>query len=277
MPELPEVESIKTGLNKLVVGQRIESVEVKWPALIEDMAAEEFEDKLQGQTIKKIGRRGKYLVFNLEDYDLISHLRMTGNFRMVDDLNDLTDHDHIIFQLAGGQALIYHDIRKFGRMALVEEGHAVVYPPIRKLGPEPFFDQINIPEFSQALLERTQPIKTVLLDQSFIAGLGNIYADESLYRATIHPLTPANQLERDEAVRLYLGVVEIIRFAIREGGSTIRDYKNAFGQSGQFQHYFKVYGRQGQPCDHCGSEIQKIKVAERGTHFCPTCQVIKAH
>ncbi len=273
MPELPEVEMMKQGLNDLVAGRLIESVEVNWDAIIEEPDVETFKSQLMGQKIKKIERRGKYLIFKLSDYDLISHLRMTGRYMLAEEEEVEDEYSHIIFHLNEGKKLIYHDIRKFGRMALVDEGLSVVYSGIRKLGPEPFFDDINISEFSEALQERTSAIKSVLLDQSFIAGLGNIYADESLYRAAIHPEMPANQLTRDETVRLYLGIIEIIRLAIKEGGSTIRNYKNAFGQEGQFQNYFKVYGREGEACDHCGSLIQKIKVADRGTHFCPQCQV----
>lgn len=272
MPELPEVEIMRQGLENLVVNQTIETVDIYWDAIINQPAVDEFKKELEGEKIESMDRRGKYLIFRMRDHDLVSHLRMTGGYSLEEPGVQADKHVHVVFQLASGQQLFYHDIRKFGRMDLVPAGQAEELPSIQKLGPEPFFEQINIPEFSDRLLSRPQAIKEVLLDQTFIAGLGNIYADETLYRATIHPLAPANSLERDQMVKLYLGVIEIIRFALAEGGSSIRNYRNAFGEQGNFQNYMKVYGKEGEPCDFCTTPIEKITVANRGTHFCPECQ-----
>lgn len=272
MPELPEVDVMKAGLKELTVGKTIESVEVYWDAIIDQPAVEEFKEDLVGEQILDVRRKGKYLIFKLSNHDLVSHLRMTGGYSLETSEFEKDDYTHVIFDFDDGSHLLYHDIRKFGRMYLLGKNESKTFAPLLKLGPEPVMEELDFMEFITELGDYNVPIKSLLLDQTFIAGLGNIYADESLFRAQIHPLTPANALDRGQAVKLYYAITDIIRIAMTEGGSSIRNYKNAFGEEGNFQNYMKVYGKEGEPCQVCFTPIEKIKVGQRGTHFCPQCQ-----
>lgn len=273
MPELPEVDVMKTGLEELVVGKTIESVDVYWDAIIDQPSVDEFKKDLVGDQILDVRRRGKYLIFKLSNHDLVSHLRMTGGYSLETDDLEKDKHTHVIFHFEDGSHLLYHDIRKFGRMYLMDRNESKNFTALLKLGPEPTMEDLDFMKFITELGDYNIPIKSLLLDQTFIAGLGNIYADESLFRAKIHPLTPANQLNRGQTVKLYYAITDIIRIAMTEGGSSIRNYKNAFGEQGNFQNYMKVYGKEGEACQVCFTPIEKIKVGQRGTHFCPQCQV----
>lgn len=272
MPELPEVDVMKNGLKELAVGKTIESVDVYWDAIIDQPSVEEFKKELVGDLILDVRRQGKYLIFKLSNHDLVSHLRMTGGYSLETGEFEKDDYTHVIFHFDDGSHLLYHDIRKFGRMYLMDKNESKTFAPLLKLGPEPTMEELEFMEFITELGDYDVPIKSLLLDQTFIAGLGNIYADESLFRAQIHPLTPANTLIKGQAVKLYYAITDIIRIAMTEGGSSIRNYKNAFGEEGNFQNYMKVYGKEGEPCQVCSTPIEKIKVGQRGTHFCPQCQ-----
>lgn len=272
MPELPEVDVMKNGLKELAVGKTIESVDVYWDAIIDQPSVEEFKKELVGDLILDVRRQGKYLIFKLSNHDLVSHLRMTGGYSLETGEFEKDDYTHVIFHFDDGSHLLYHDIRKFGRMYLMDKNESKTFAPLLKLGPEPTMEELEFMEFITELGDYDVPIKSLLLDQTFIAGLGNIYADESLFRAQIHPLTPANTFNKGQAVRLYYAITDIIRIAMTEGGSSIRNYKNAFGEEGNFQNYMKVYGKEGEPCQVCSTPIEKIKVGQRGTHFCPQCQ-----
>lgn len=274
MPELPEVEAVRTGLEQLVVNKTIESVSVMWPKIIETTDIEKFKLALIGESIEAILRRGKFLIIRLTHFDLISHLRMEGKyeFHQADDL--LMKHTHVVFHFNDGTELRYLDVRKFGRMALIDKHQAEEYRGIKKLGPEPVLPDFNLTVFEEQLGRRVKAIKPLLLDQHLVTGLGNIYVDEALYQARIHPEQPANTLAKDEIEVLHSAIIEVLARAVAAGGTTIRTYKNALGEAGKFQVALKVYGQTGQACDRCQTPIKKIKVAQRGTHFCPKCQVL---
>lgn len=273
MPELPEVESVRTGLEGLIKGATIKKVDVYWGRIVsEPDDTERFKLELQGQTLESISRRGKFLLFHFTKSVMISHLRMEGKYTVVSDHAPLTKHTHVVFHLEDGRELRYLDVRKFGRMALVEKGTEMTHPSLLKLGPEPTASTFAIEKFHEELKKRSKAIKGVLLDQGIVAGIGNIYADEVLHEAGIHPTCPANQLNEEQRIVLHQAILDVMDRAVTAGGTTIRSYKNAFGQEGTYQQSLLVYGRVGENCQACGHAIEKIKVAQRGTHFCPICQ-----
>ncbi|HCT96084.1 DNA-formamidopyrimidine glycosylase [Vagococcus sp.] len=274
MPELPEVEAVRTGLAQLVVNKTIESVSVMWPKIIETTDIEKFKLALIGESIEAVLRRGKFLIIRLTHFDLISHLRMEGKYEFHQADDPLMKHTHVVFHFNDGTELRYLDVRKFGRMALIDKHLADEYRGIKKLGPEPVLPDFNLTVFEKQLGRRVKAIKPLLLDQHLVTGLGNIYVDEALYQARIHPEQPANTLTKDEIKVLHGAIIEVLARAVAAGGTTIRTYKNALGEAGKFQVALKVYGQTGQACDRCQTPIKKIKVAQRGTHFCPKCQVL---
>lgn len=274
MPELPEVEAVRTGLEQLVVNKTIESVSVMWPKIIETTDIEKFKLALIGESIEAILRRGKFLIIRLTHFDLISHLRMEGKYEFHQADDPLMKHTHVVFHFNDGTELRYLDVRKFGRMALIDKHQAEEYRGIKKLGPEPVLPDFNLTVFEEQLGRRVKAIKPLLLDQHLVTGLGNIYVDEALYQARIHPEQPANTLTKDEIEVLHGAIIEVLARAVAAGGTTIRTYKNALGEAGKFQVALKVYGQTGQACDRCQTPIKKIKVAQRGTHFCPKCQIL---
>lgn len=280
MPELPEVESVRRGLDKLVVGEKIKEVEVHWPRIIESPDVATFKEQLNKQIIESVERRGKFLLFYLTDYVLISHLRMEGKYQLVkphtnDEKEPQTKHTHVVFHFESGDELRYLDVRKFGRMSLVEKGQEFAHKSLQKLGPEPTKEAFNLEEMREFLTRRTKAIKGVLLDQEIVVGIGNIYADEILFEAKIHPTAAANSLTDQEESRLYEAILSVMEIAVKNGGTTIRTYQNAFGEAGMHQDFLQVYGKEGEPCPVCGTSIEKIKVAGRGTHYCPSCQALK--
>ena len=276
MPELPEVETVRKGLVRLVKGKTIENVEVRWPRIIEAPEVETFQQQLIGQTIQDVERRGKFLIFKLSDGDMVSHLRMEGKYEFyLKPVEELNKHTHVLFTFTDGTQLHYNDVRKFGRMALVSKNESMLYKGIRQLGPEPIPAAFLLEPFQIQLKRASKAIKPLLLDQKLVTGLGNIYVDEALWLSKIHPETPANRLNEAETVRLHQAIIDVLAKAVEAGGTTIRSYANALGEAGNFQVSLHAYGQTGHPCDRCGTPIVKIKVAQRGTHFCPTCQVRK--
>lgn len=273
MPELPEVESVKRGLNKTIVGCTIKFVEVFWDRIIsKPKNVTKFKQRLTNQTFEKVERRGKFLLFYLNEEVIISHLRMEGKYFLFEKNEPKTKHTHVIFHLDNGEDLRYLDVRKFGRMSLVKRGEEFNDPSLIKLGPEPkeeFFTYESIHPF---LLNKTKAIKSILLDQQLVVGIGNIYADEILFRAKIHPETPAGSLTENQEKSLHQNIIKVMRSAVKAGGTTIRTYANAFGKEGNYQNKLLVYGKDGTPCQRCGTIIKKIKVNGRGTHYCPRCQ-----
>lgn len=273
MPELPEVETIRKTLALQTIGKEIETVEVYWPRIIQKPAdPDAFCLQLQNQTIHHIGRRGKFLIFYLDDVALVSHLRMEGKYEC-GPIEERDKHTHVRFFLKSGEELRYKDVRKFGTMHLFPKGEEQKALPLSQLGPEPYQDPAFTPTYLREICQKTtRHIKTVLLDQKAIAGLGNIYVDEALYQAKIRPDRAAASLSNEEVRMLHEKIVTTIENAVQKGGSTVRSYVNGRGEAGKFQLELLVYGRKGQPCYQCGEEIVRTVVANRGTHYCPVCQ-----
>ena len=274
MPELPEVETVRKGLLQLVLNKEIATVTVFWPKIIAAPEVEIFKSELVGQKIETIGRRGKYLIFELSDYELISHLRMEGKYEFFasDTKALVTKHTHVIFHFTDGSQLQYRDVRKFGQMALVLKGEAQNFKGIAQLGPEPTPETFKLAQFKSDLKKTKREIKPALLDQKMVTGLGNIYVDEALWLAKIHPMQPCDSLNDAQIKRLRLCIIDVLNRAVAAGGTTVRTYLNALGKAGSFQLSLNVYGKGGQPCPRCQTPIEKIKVAQRGTHLCPHCQ-----
>ena len=271
MPELPEVETVRCGLERLVVGKTIGQVRVRYAKMI-GTGVDSFIHDLPGQTIERIGRRGKYLLFYLTGGVLVSHLRMEGKYLFYPDEVPERKHAHVFFETTDGGTLVYEDVRKFGTMELLRKDQLEAYFAARKLGPEPTEADFLLSPFAAALKRSKKPIKPYLLEQTLVVGLGNIYVDEALWRARIHPARPAASLKPAEAKRLREQIIEVLQFGIEKRGSTIRTYRNALGEDGTMQDFLQVYGKTGQPCARCGSPIEKIKLGGRGTHLCPHCQ-----
>lgn len=273
MPELPEVETVKRTLQRLVIGKTIEKVDVYWAKIIQlPDDVDIFKSMLIGETIHDIERRGKFLRFILDHYVLVSHLRMEGKYRLEEKSTPKDKHTHVIFAFTDGTELRYRDVRKFGTMHLFEKGAEWEAPPLDHLGPEPFDDELN-EKYLQAVFKKTErTIKAVLLDQTVLVGLGNIYVDEALFRAGIHPSTKANKLTHIQIKTLTQSIKETLGEAVEMGGSSVRTYLNSQGEMGMFQQKLFVYDREGEPCKRCGTMIEKIREAGRGTHFCPACQ-----
>lgn len=273
MPELPEVETVRRGLTNLVVGKTIQSVEVRWEK-IPGMSSEEFDAELAERKIERVDRRGKYLLFRLSgDKTLVSHLRMEGAYYTVPAGTAPGKHDLITFHLSDNVDLFYRDTRKFGRMNLVDTDKTMTVAGLAKIGPEPTEETLTL-EYMQKEFQRKGAIKPFLLDQSHIAGLGNIYVDETLWMAKIHPLQPANTIPLEQMKILRRAIIDELKVATEHHGTTVHSFTNAFGEAGGFQNELKVYGRVGEPCYRCGTILEKIKVAQRGTTYCPHCQVL---
>ncbi|XOQ12456.1 MAG: DNA-formamidopyrimidine glycosylase [Shouchella clausii] len=273
MPELPEVETVRRTLLQLVKNKTIADVEVGWPKMIKEPDdVERFVQLLKGQTIEDIGRRGKFLLFVLNDYVLVSHLRMEGRYGLYQPTDEKTKHTHVVFSFTDGSELRYADVRKFGTMHLFAKGAEHVAMPLAQLGVEPFSEQFTVELLEQAYAKTTRAIKTALLDQKTVVGLGNIYVDEALFRSGIHPERKASSLSKEEYQNLHKEIKRTLKEAIEAGGSSIKSYVNGQGEIGMFQQQLHVYGRKQQPCHHCDTAIEKIVVGGRGTHYCPNCQ-----
>lgn len=273
MPELPEVETVRRTLEKLIIGKTIKDVTIHLPRIIQLPDDKElFRTRLIGCTIEKIDRRGKFLKIICPPWVLVSHLRMEGKYRVAQENEPLEKHTHVIFHFTDGTELRYRDVRQFGTMHLFEIGTEEQQNPLKKLGPEPLTDQFTLDWFKEHIIKRRSKVKAVLLNQEFLAGLGNIYVDESLFAAGIHPERLASSLQEEEIERLFYSIQETIREAIRLGGSSVRSYLNGQGEMGMFQLKIQVYGRKNEPCPRCGHPIERLVVASRGTHVCSRCQ-----
>lgn len=273
MPELPEVETVRRTLEVLVVGKTIKEVAVSWPKMIKEPSeTAQFTDSLKGQEILGMGRRGKFLIFYLNDVSLVSHLRMEGKYALHQKEEPVEKHTHVIFTFTDGTELRYRDVRKFGTMHLFKKGEELLHLPLLQLGPEPF-EEAFTPDYLHGKFAGTSRIvKAVLLDQTVMVGLGNIYVDEALFRSGIHPDRKASSLTVDEVADLHHSIIATLREAVDMGGSTIRSYVNSQGQMGMFQQNLYVYSRNGEACRTCGTPIEKKVSAGRGTHYCPHCQ-----
>lgn len=272
MPELPEVETIKRTLSQLIIGKTITDITIYWPKIIKHPDTEMFKQLLIGQTFQQMNRKGKFLLFHLDDYILVSHLRMEGKYRVENSSIPIDKHTHVIFTLDDKEELRYHDVRKFGTMHVFPKDQVLTEKPLNQLGPDPFETACTDEYLFNKFQGTSRVIKTVLLDQTVVAGLGNIYVDETLFLSRIHPLTRANQLTKDEVKRINHYAKVVLQQAIEKGGTSIRSYVDGKGEMGMFQQELFVYGQEEKPCRHCGHPIEKMKVHGRGTHICIKCQ-----
>ncbi|HEY6962146.1 MAG TPA: bifunctional DNA-formamidopyrimidine glycosylase/DNA-(apurinic or apyrimidinic site) lyase [Gaiellaceae bacterium] len=276
MPELPEVETVRRRLAPALEGRVFERVEIADARLTRPLDPVEVARELEGERVATVDRRGKYLIVRFESgRALLVHLRMTGSFLHATDGLPDDPHRRAVVTLDDASDVAYRDVRRFGTWLLLEPEEVQAYVDAR-VGREPLEAAYKATHLAEKLVARKAPIKAALLDQRTVAGVGNIYADEALWRARIHPLTPAQTLDPDEVRALHRGVRDALRAGIRRQGSTLRDYRLPDGGEGGAQHEFKVYGRGGDPCDRCGTPIDKIRVAGRGTWYCPRCQPLYA-
>ena len=273
MPELPEVETVRRRLAPVLEGATIERVEIADPRLTRPVDPDIVAGQLAGESVVGLDRRGKYLLWRLASgRTLVVHLRMTGSFRHAP-TGELPDdaHRRATLTLDTGAKVAYRDVRRFGTWELLDQDHLTPYIAAR-LGPEPLASSFSAARLGALMAGRRAPVKAFLLDQRRLAGIGNIYADEALWRARIHPLRPTGELDPDEVARLHRSLRAALRRGVELQGSTLRDYVTPDGDGGGMQHEFHVYGRLGEPCDRCGRPIERIVVGGRGTWFCPRCQ-----
>lgn len=269
MPELPEVETIiRSILIPGISGKVINSAEVLWIKSVASPGVEDFLARLPGQAVTGIRRRGKYTIINLSHDKLLIHLRMSGDLRVeVAVENEVKKHDRVALYFSDGTQLVFNDPRKFGRVWLVRNEYEV----LGNLGPDPFDPELD-GEFHNRLTNRNKNLKSLLLDQGFLAGLGNIYTDESLFHAGLHPLSRSGSVTLEQADRLLNSIRQVLSEGIARNGASI----DWVYRGGNFQNSFMVYQRTGMQCYHCGTRIQRIVVGQRGTHFCPDCQKFSA-
>lgn len=286
MPELPEVETVRLQLRHKVTGKKINGVEVFHQKTVN--YDEQIEDALLGKVIADIDRIGKLMIFRFKDEDdlfLLAHLKMTGQFFFVDkqgaiaggghsmteaDTDLPTKHTRVAFYFDDNSALYFNDMRLFGYTKLADKNETD--RARAKFGPEPIAEDFNCEWFTERLRKRNTPVKAALLDQSFVAGLGNIYVDEALWRAKIRPTRKANRVTKKEALELCKTSGDVMKESIAVGGTTFQHFVDTGGQNGNFTDYLKVFGQQGTACPRCGKTIKKIRCAGRGTHYCPGCQ-----
>jgi formamidopyrimidine-DNA glycosylase len=273
MPELPEVETIRQGLLRGIggapplPGQRITGASLRWPRHIIQPSISTFRRKIRNQLVRDVRRRAKYLLIPLERETLIVHLMMSGDLAMHPPNSTRGSYDHTVFKLESGWQLRFSDARKFGRVFLVKD----IAEVLDGLGPEPLSEQFDVATLSNILRGRKRAIKPLLIDQSLIGGIGNIYADEALHRAKLHPLRRSDTLSIDEVRWLWKGIRAALKQGISHSGASI----DWVYRGGEFQNHFRVYGRAGDPCPVCGNVIERIVVGQRGTHVCPNCQPLK--
>jgi formamidopyrimidine-DNA glycosylase len=265
MPELPEVETFARALRPELTGRTIVSARLLWARTLAIPSPESFAEQISGQTITGVSRRAKYLDVELTGLHLFIHLRMSGDLYLRPLPHQPESHDRLILELSDGRALVFNDTRKFGKAWLTAHPEDV----IGKLGPEPFDPAFSPQEFHSRLFGRRRQLKPLLLDQSFLAGLGNIYTDEALHLSGLHPLRISDTISFEEAERLYHAIRTVLQAGIEHNGASI----DWVYRGGDFQNHFRVYGREGEPCPACGAAIERSVVGQRGTHFCPKCQV----
>ncbi|MYV16874.1 DNA-formamidopyrimidine glycosylase [Furfurilactobacillus milii] len=274
MPELPEVETVRRGLTRMVVGKTITGIDVYYPKMVLN-GADAFVTLLTGRTVTRVDRRGKYLLFRFDGgLTMVSHLRMEGKYFGAPADTPRDKHTHVVFHLSDGQLLCYNDTRKFGRMVVIHTGDEDTVGGLKTLGPEPTPETLSVAYLVAKMAKSRKAIKSWLLDQSNIAGLGNIYCDEVLWLSKIHPEQPANTVTTAQIKRLRLSIFDELQLAIEHHGTTVFTY-SAFGHAGEFQNELHAYGHGGEPCERCGTTMVKIKVGERGTTFCPKEQKLR--
>ncbi|WP_297966060.1 bifunctional DNA-formamidopyrimidine glycosylase/DNA-(apurinic or apyrimidinic site) lyase [uncultured Anaerovibrio sp.] len=276
MPEMPELETIKRSLEPNLIGKKIKRIEILLDRQIKWPTPGEFMYRLLFSSIEKLERRGKYLIMKTtNDFFLIFHLRMTGQVIYCPKGESLPDYGRIIFDFSDGSKLVYADSRTLGTIYVMNEKELPQIKGLAELGPEPLSEAFTLAYLQKILAAKRGSIKTFLLDQSNIAGLGNIYVDEALFLAGIHPMTSPDSIEEDQAEALFAAINKVIEDGINDGGTTFRDYRDGNGEKGSHQEHLYAYGRGGKPCLKCGTIMKKIKVGGRGTVFCPACQQLK--
>lgn len=273
MPEKPEVITVAKSLKTKILGREIIHCNVYWDNIIAYPTTNEFQKKIVHQKIHDITTRGKFIVMILDDYDLLVHLRMEGKFLFRGKSDEITKHEHVELIFDNGESFRYHDVRKFGKMYLIPKEKIHQMKPLSELGLE--FDDTSLTSeyLYDKIHKRNIPIKTVLLDQSIITGIGNIYVDEILYMSHIHPLRKCSLITKKECDRIIQNTRVILNKAIQAGGTTIRSFTSSEGIHGLFQHELLVHGKEGNICSVCGDKIIKIRVGGRGTSYCPKCQI----
>lgn len=273
MPELPEVETIAADLRPHLVGRTIVRCELLFPTIVRHPEPEVFVDSVVGQQITSVGRRGKYILIRLvDDVVLVVHLGMSGQLRLVDPSTATALHTHAVFDLDDGHQLRYRDPRRFGRLLLGSEGALLAARAMPPLGPEPIDPGFGADDLYQRFRHRKAKLKAILLDQSTIAGVGNIYADESLHRARLRPDRIAGSLSKKSVRRLHESLRESLLLAIHNRGSSVDTYRDAWGELGSQQEKLLVYGRAGEPCFTCGRPLSLVRIAGRSSVFCRHCQ-----
>ncbi len=269
MPELPEVETVRRSLEPHIVGKKVSGVVVRERRLRKRIV-EDFEDRLYGRTFKRLGRRGKYLMFHLDDgQTVLSHLGMSGAFYLRPRLTPLAKHDHVSIEIATSDVLVLNDPRRFGTMRI---GHGEDFEELNNVGPDPMSTRRTADQWRTIVRSKKTPIKTLLMDQRLIAGIGNIYANEMLFLAGIRPRRRASGLTKRELGALEDAMHAVLHRAVELGGSSISDFRDVSGKPGYFQIHHAVYDRAGAPCPRCSSAIRRLVVTGRSTFYCPSCQ-----
>lgn len=271
MPEIAEVETVRNTLKNRILNKRIKDVNIIYSKMIES-DVDELKKTLVNNRFIDIKRIGKWLIFELDNHYLLSHLRMEGKYFIKDNKAAIVRHEHIIFTFEDNTDLRYHDTRKFGRMNLIRKEDLYNIEAIKKQGYEPFDELLTSDYLLNKFKNKKLPIKTLLLDQTIISGLGNIYADEVLYDAKINPLKIGNDITKEESERIIASSKKIIKEAIEMGGTTIKSYTSSLGVTGRFQQKLKAHKKEGEPCSVCNTLIKRIKVGGRSTYYCEKCQ-----
>lgn len=272
MPEKPEVVTVARKLEKRILNHTILYTKVYCNSIIDFPTVKEFEEKLKNQVIHSISTRGKWIVIELDRDYLLVHLRMTGKFFYRNQGDVLEKHQHVCFLLDNNEELRFHDVRKFGKMKLISKEKINEVPPFTELGLEPWDTALTVSYLKERFSKKTIPIKTTLLDQTIITGIGNIYDDEILFASRINPLRKTNSLTSNELQSIIKNTIKILDKAIEQGGTTIRDYTSEEGVTGLFQNELFVHTKVGEPCPNCQTKIEKITIAGRSTYYCPKCQ-----
>lgn len=272
MPELPEVETVRRTLKGKVLGKRIKEVVIRYDGIVEYPSVLLFREMLVNEEVKDIHRRGKWLIFEFNSYYLLSHLRMEGKYYFKDDNTIYDRHEHVVFKFLDNTRLSYYDTRKFGKMILISKSDLGKVLIDKHVGLEPWDEGLTSSYLKDIYSSKNVPIKTVLLDQSIIAGIGNIYADEILFLSGISPLRLSCDIKLEECNKIILNTRKVLQDAINKGGTTIRSYTSDYNVRGQFQNDLQVHERSGLLCYKCGNLIKKIKVGGRGSYFCDNCQ-----
>lgn len=274
MPEKPEVITVTKKLEKRLLGRKITDCKVYYEPIIDYPSSKEFINKVKNQTIRSFSTRGKWIVIELDNDYLLVHLRMEGKFFFRDIGSPLEKHHHVVFTIDNEEELHFQDVRKFGRMKLIPKDKINEMPPFTELGLEPWNKKLTANYLKEKLQNKKIPIKTALLDQSIITGIGNIYDDEILFLSKINPMLPANEVKLNDLENIIKNTITTLDKAIAEGGTTIRNYTSEEGVTGMFQNHLYVHTKVGEPCPVCKTTIVKTKVNGRGTYYCPNCQKI---